>query len=131
MFLKLNNQFSLNIGEDLQFICNFIKGKNDKSFLKYRPLFRGVKTGKEYLLVLLKDKHLGIEINFLQDDSRILIPKKQLKFRVYNYYYLDNDFSKINKIFTEWKESNPVIQGDKISEIPNYTWAYQFNGKRY
>lgn len=137
MILKLNSPCSLNMGEDLEFIDNFYKGKKVTSnFLNFRPLFKGVKTGKYYLLICtVRDySFLGVELNF-EDGFKIITPD-HYKLKNYNYYKVDKNLPFVEEILTNWRKSDPLVHmgsytHSKISKIKGYSYAYEYNGKFY
>jgi len=138
MILKLIYPHSINLGEDLEFIANFHKGKKfTKDIENLRPLFKGVNSNKEYLMM----NHLIPIFNFEEVDldfttNFIRISPTQLNNGVYKYHYMDHDISKVEDILSYWRNSDPMVHlgnytHQTISKIQNYHGAYEFNGKIY
>ncbi len=145
MNLEFNNTHSLNMGEDMEFVSIFVKGKKKNyKWHEYRPLFIGLKTGKEYLLIMTVHENdprramfMGAELHFIDNSHFITINNTQLKLKNYNYYFLNNDFNIVNTMLEEWKKTNPLIKIKdekiapyaKMNNISGYTYAYKFNNK--
>lgn len=140
MILELDKVHALNFEENLEYVDTYVKGKNTKpSVESYRILFKGVNTGKEYILFLRKlEKFFGkpfiYEVNYL-DDFNIISPT-QLKFKNYNYYQIPNNPTHVEELFDAWKKSDPMVhvggcQHSFISTCQNYSWSYRFNGKSF
>lgn len=141
MILKCNQPFALNLGEDLEFISVFAKGKKKQSVSDYRVRLRGVNSNKEFLFGLEKpdphrDSFLGQRILLLDQTDWTVVTPTHFKNRNWNYYYLNSDSSVLNSILQEWKNSSPMIHiGNFIHQRMNlhsaYTWAYEFNNIKY
>ena len=57
MILELNSPYALNLEEDVALIGNYQKSKKkSESIYDLRFLFKGIKTGKEHLFFLKKER---------------------------------------------------------------------------
>jgi hypothetical protein len=137
------SQHGLNFGEDLEYVSTFVKGKDDTFNIEnYRILTKGVKTGKERLLMLDSiENFFGhkkvYEMSYLEGFK--YITPDHLKFKTkaknYNYYNLGCDISSVDAFFSTWRKYDPPIYIEYvhqfISLVNNYTWTYKFNNKSY
>lgn len=144
MILEFNIPYSLNLGEDFEYVSTFIKGKKSKNILDLRFLFKGIKSNK--LIFLYFDLHTDLYHNCISSPiNKIItieekyckkISDKHYKFKNYNYYYYDNNYNNINLLLTSWKNLNPIVyignyEHQYISNIKNYTYTYKFNNQTY
>lgn len=138
MVLELNkDKYALNMGEDMEFVALYSKGKTAKSIFDFRPLFKGLTTGKLYLMMMSNNRpaHLGYQIDMM--DIEVPDPKL-IKNGKYKYHLINtvNGVVIVGDMFNVWKLSNPLVHAGTfihrvISDIPDYTYAYSFNGKLY
>lgn len=140
MILELNKPYALNLGEDFKFTGNYYKGKLQGKIKteNLRPMFKGVNSGDEIILLLEPyNDFLGNRISLISSiDYKYEPIYKRIKNGVYNYYFLNNDVSLVEGFFTLWKNSNPLIHignktHQKMNKISNYTYAYKFNNKTF
>ena len=139
MILEANRPYGLNFGEDLEYISTFTKGKVKSKVINYRLLFRGVNTGKEYLLFLgTRENFFGRpkshSIEYV-DQWKTITPD-HLKNKNYNYYKIGFDPITVEDFLDEWKKSDPMIhvgnyQHQFLTKINGYTWTYKFNNKLF
>jgi len=133
------SKHGLNFGEDLEYISTFIKGKGKVKPENYRILVKGVKTGKEGLLMLSPhDNFFGRKLSYMMDyiDDFKYITPDHLKNKNYNYYNLGYDLDTVDTFFTLYVTHDPMIsvggfQHSFLTQIKNYTWTYKFNNKTY
>lgn len=139
MILKLNKPYALNLGEDLEFIQMYLKGKKKKhDITEYRPLFKGLKTGQLYLFIPDERELFGkkvMQINLIMDQEINIKPDGTIKNKVYNYYPSTGN-QKLEEIFDRWKSLDSWVhvgncQHNNISKVKGYTFAYEFNGKKW
>lgn len=130
------NKYGLNMGQDFEFVSNFIKGKSTKKLdlLKLRPIFKGVVDQKLYIWMMENHPVNGYSIQYI-DEFKILTPI-HYKNRYYNYYYLDGDANKMHEFLEKWRNSDPLVHvgnclHQQISRINNYTWTYEFDNVKY
>lgn len=100
------------MGQDFGFIGNYYKGKlKNESKLKIenlRPLFLGLEDCKEYILTLKLGGFQRAELAFIDVEyMKILKPGEHIKFKNYNYYFLNKDLTLVNKLFQAWKDAKP------------------------
>ena len=132
--LYFNEPFCLHIGENLKFICMFSKGKKAKNIFDYRPLFEGETTGKKYILIVTEHPFFGVNLDFTDVSDLNKISDSHYKLKNYNYYFLNEDPSKLIEILNLWKSKDPKLPypGNglitKMSSVKNYTYSYKFNG---
>lgn len=140
--LEFDKVHALNLGENLEYVDTYVKGKNTKQTVEsYRILFRGVNTGKEWILFLGKmenffGKPFIYRIEHLNDIDFKRISPFQLKNKNYNYYLIQNNPKHVEELFDAWKSSDPMVhvggcQHSFISRCLNYSWAYRFNNKTF
>lgn len=139
MILEISKH-GLNFGENLEYISTFIKGKTKPKIENYRLLFKGVKTGKEYILFISTTENFfgreRVRLEYLDGGFWKVISPDHIKFKNYNYYKLGVDTNSVEEFFETWKKSDPMIySGDGfhqfISKVDGYTWTYKFNNKLF
>lgn len=142
MILEINRTAGPNYGEDLEYVATYLKGKkaSDKNPLSYRILFKGVKTGKEYILWIEERRWIQNRIIYFfeslsQGDYKYISPT-HIKNKCYNYYHLSTDPKYVHLMLKTWKKSDPLVHignfiHQNISNIKNYTWTYRFENKEY
>ena len=133
----------LNLGEDLEYVNTYIKGKGKSGVENYRILTRGVKTGQERILFLehrpnFFGRQNSYMIESLDDDMDNFqhISPDHIKNRNYNYYKFGYDLNTVDEFFTKWIKGDPMVsvggyQHQFVTSINNYTWTYRFNNKDY
>lgn len=109
----------------------FIKGKNGK---EYRFLIRNLSTNELFLFWIDKESHfcLYFGANFTFIPSPKMISSTHLKFKNYNYYFLNND-SEILKQELEWFKQNRKVspQGNGIFSKGYIPSTFLFEGITY
>ena len=153
MELIINPPYGLNIGENLEFVANYHKGKKPTyDIMNVRSHFRGVNTGKDMLLYCA-DKFMGalppvlqgvLGGSFQPGKSIMSIEFYELtemevghyRNKQYHYYFMNNNPLMVNQWLRSWKESNPLIHLGNLTHmnmnnIREYSWAYEFNGQQY
>jgi hypothetical protein len=122
---------------ELEYISTFIKGKKGKGVLDYRILVKNTKTGEESI-IFIADSWMGYEIILIETFK--YINEKHIKFKNYNYYYLNSDENTVHEIFKAWKDSNPSIYiggyihqqlSSYIKEGGVYTYSHKIDDIKY
>lgn len=145
MIINFNQPYSLNFGEDFNYISTFVNSELVKSntaptIKDYRILVEGVKTKNLVLLFVNEMNFFGknrYRIEFIEGFK--LTPNHiRNKGRDKTYFYNDIGYnpSNVEDMLDAWKKSDPMVHvGSKthqfISRANGYTWSYKFNNKTY
>lgn len=141
MIIEFIQPHALNMGEDFEYLATFIKGKSKPNITNMRLLVKGLKTGREFLLMLNgRSDFFGRKLSYHIEKIDIVtyVNPDHIKGenKTYNYYRLQTDPSDVHKFLESWKSSDPMVHvGSKshqfITQINNYKGSYRFEGKTY
>ena len=115
MIIEFFKPHALNMGEDFEYISTFVKGKGNgkPKFENYRILLKGVKTGKEYLMMLEEMPNFfgqnRYRINLLDIDCWIGTDIVKTNKRIYTYYRYRYDINDVHLMLDTWIKSDPMV----------------------
>ena len=132
---------SLNMGEDFEYLAAFKKGKAKAKTENLRLLIKGLKTGKEYILMLDgRENFFGRKISYQISPIPVTpdnyITPDHIKSTRYNYYRLDSNSSHVHEFLTLWKSSDPMIHVGNmghqfLTTVKGYKGTYKFENITY
>ena len=142
MIIEFLKPYSLNMGEDFEYVSTFIKGKDKLSLENCRILVKGLTTGKDMLIALEnRDNFFGRPVNYKITLIKVseCITNDHLKGenKKYNYYRVGYDIRDVHTVLNAWRQADPMVHvGDLthqfVSKIGNnYKGSYKFDNKIY
>ena len=145
MIIEFKIPHALNMGEDFEYLSTFILKDEDYPKLTLqncRILVKGVKTGKEYFMMLEdRENFFGRPIQYfigmIEVTDWVTDDQARGEKRGYNYYRVGYDIRDVHTILTSWRQVDPLVHMGNLTHQfvskagQNYKGAYKFDNKIY
>lgn len=117
---------------DMEFKSVYTKGRNNKGYrflMEYLKDDDYHKKGDQTILFFEPHSFIGYQQQLVDcKHGKWIIPGSHFKFKSYNYYYLDTDYTKLEAELVNYKNTAKIFYTGSFGIFsPNYKPRYKFN----